>query len=687
MSVAPGNTTAGEFDWSYNTPGVDDSTGAVIYTGTVSSEYDDPDFPTPDEYIASLPHPVFKTGNTLMPLSRYGWSLSYQTNKEFQRWGYALEAGSACDSVAGNLADPTSDLAKLVALAQSDPTKYGLSVETCRSMFDNAPDALMDHDGSGVLINPRTWSPEAPSRALSTIAASTTSYLQQIASVAQISIVINGGERGLGVYGADESTWTQDPAVVAAESTFPSWSDYVSQRKTQQEMYITNAVRSVTNAPYIYYTAGGNKDRNRIFWGNWWLWDWDYKYMQTISDMPSNEAYYKHFNSGWVNSPTGTTGSDDALTLALNAVGYASSFGKPLSYNWLGGGYDLIATSSANSDIGLYYGFLKSYYVAGMVGGNAGYYSYPTGGFTPPFDKNAPPNWLQQMIALGHVHAEFSYLEDMLRNGDLLPGPMMHQWSLEQPAYEFWTGFYNDRVLARKMKGSQRWLISAWAADAIPRTVSVTIPTLGTISVYAQPTGTLYDARIVSGVQHLTMIDNGSMTPTVPSGLTLPSSTPDADDVPYPTVALTSTATTVRVGRTVTFTASPSNLYASASTTKFLANNVLLNSDSYQSSSYTWTPTTPGTFSVTAVVGDTAGNYANSNTKTITVTGTGVSTPVGVIMRLMGGCLSPKRRHPAHRRKEVNYSCKNPPSLSGSRTIFDIPAVHDLNWGAGRRRY
>ena len=79
---------------------------------------------------------------------------------------------------------------------------------------------------------------------------------------------------------------------------------------------------------------------------------------------------------------------------------------------------------------------------------------------------------------------------------------MMHQWSLEQPAYEFWTGFYNDRVLARKMKGSQRWLISAWAADAIPRTVSVTIPTLGTISVYAQPTGTLYDARIVSGVQH-----------------------------------------------------------------------------------------------------------------------------------------------------------------------------------------
>ena len=147
-------------------------------------------------------------------------------------------------------------------------------------------------------------------------------------------------------------------------------------------MYITNAVRSVTNAPYIYYTAGGNKDRNRIFWGNWWLWDWDYKYMQTISDMPSNEAYYKHFNSGWVDSPTGTTGSDDALTLALNAVGYASSFGKPLSYNWLGGGYDLIATSSANSDIGLYYGFLKSYYVAGMVGGNAGYYSYPTGGFT-----------------------------------------------------------------------------------------------------------------------------------------------------------------------------------------------------------------------------------------------------------------------------------------------------------------
>ena len=642
LSVAPGNTTAGEFDWNYKTPGIDDSTGSVIYSGIVTSEYDDPNFPTPDEYLATLPHPVFKANNTMMPLSRYGWSLSYPTNKELQRWGYALDFGSVCDGVAANLANPTSDFAKLVALAQSDPTKYGLSVETCRNIFDNAPDAAMDHDGSGSLISPKTFSPETSSSVLSTLAASTQSYLQQVADVAPISIVINGGERGLAVYGWGAPQWQQDPAVVAAESTFPSWSDYISQRKTQQEMYITHAVHAVTAAPYVYYLIGGSPDRNRLFWGNWWQWDWDYKYTQSVPDFPGSQAYYANDNTGWVNSPGGTINGDDALTLSLNAIGYASSFGKPLSYNWLNGGYNLTPTSPSNSDMGLYYGFLKTYYTAGMIGGNAGYYSYPDGGFDAVFDKNAPPNWLVQMMALGHVHAEFSYLEDMLRNGDLLPGPMMHRWSTAQPAYEFWTGFYNDRVLVRKQKGYQRWLISAWAADAIPRTVSVTIPTLGTISVNAQPTGTLYDARVVSGVQHLTIIDNGSMTPTVPSGLTLPSSTPDADGVPYPTLTLSSTATTVGVGSTVRFTASPSNLYASASTTKFLANNVLLNPDTYQSSTYTWTPTAPGTFSVVAVVGDNAGNYVTSNAKVITVTGTSVSSPLGVIMRLVGGAFRQK---------------------------------------------
>src|SRR5208337_4232653 len=474
-----------------------------------------------------------------------------------------------CPSFVAQINQPVTRFAKLVALAQSDPTRYGLSIEPCRDFYDKAPDGAFAHDASGNLITPKSFSSEAPSSILSTIANSTISYLRQLTSIAPISIIINGGERGVGVIGNNYQQWTHDPTIMTAETSVGSWSVYESQRKVRQEMYITDGVHSLSAAPYIYYPIGGNPDRNVVFWGGWWQWDWDYKYTQSIPDLPSNQAYYKAGNSGWINSSNGTTQGDDALTVALNAIGYASSFGKPLSYNWLNGGFNIVPTSPANSDVGLYYGFLKSYYTAGTIGGNAGYYSYPVGGFDAVFDKNAPPNWLQQIEALGQVHAEFSYLEDMERDGDLLPDPMMHQWSRSQPAYEFWTGFYNDRVLVRKMKGYKRWLISAWASDAIPRTVSVTIPTLGTISIYAQPAATLYDARIVGGLQRLTIIDNGSMTPTVPSGLVLPASTPDADATPYPTVALSTTATNgqATVGNTITLTATPSNLYTSASTT------------------------------------------------------------------------------------------------------------------------
>ena len=52
-------------------------------------------------------------------------------------------------------------------------------------------------------------------------------------------------------------------------------------------------------------------------------------------------------------------------------------------------------------------GFLKCYYTAGMVGGVAGYFSYPPGGFEA--DLGDPmPSWLQQMVTLAHAQALFA---------------------------------------------------------------------------------------------------------------------------------------------------------------------------------------------------------------------------------------------------------------------------------------
>lgn len=107
----------------------------------------------------------------------------------------------------------------------------------------------------------------------------------------------------------------------------------------------------------------------------------------------SLSIYYKEFNSGW-------TGQYDVLTLVLNAVGGDIAQGEPLSYNWLCGGLEQKNLGpEAFSDPEHYMGFLKCYYTVGMVGGVAGYFSYPPGGFEADLADQVL-SWLQQMVTM-----------------------------------------------------------------------------------------------------------------------------------------------------------------------------------------------------------------------------------------------------------------------------------------------
>jgi hypothetical protein len=165
-------------------------------------------------------------------------------------------------------------------------------------------------------------------------------------------------------------------------------------------------------------------------------------------------------------------------------------------------------------DITRWMGFLKCYYTAGMIGANVGYYEYPTGGFGATFPADTPPHWLRQMVAAAQVHALFTHLEPYLRQGDLLPGPNMHHWTKLQPAYEFPTGDANARVLARKLRGKEDWLVTAWAADGPDRDVTVTIPILGKVTVLARASGSVYRATCPNGIASLALIDKNGLLPT-----------------------------------------------------------------------------------------------------------------------------------------------------------------------------
>jgi hypothetical protein len=189
-------------------------------------------------------------------------------------------------------------------------------------------------------------------------------------------------------------------------------------------------------------------------------------------------------------------------------------FGDALSYNWMNAGWAREKLGEdAFGDLDRYMGYLKCYYTAGMVGGVAGYFAYPDGGFGGDLGQE-PPHWLSQMIVLARAHALFSHLDDFLRNGELLPGPNRHSWSNDLPAYEFPTGDSDARVLVRKHKQREQWLVTAWAAGGEDRGVTVTVPGLGEVPVRARTCGSVYRAKVTGGRPALELVDRDGKLPT-----------------------------------------------------------------------------------------------------------------------------------------------------------------------------
>ncbi len=467
---------------------------------------------TPLEHLRAAPRPRFRAGHTLPPLTRWGWRLSYDMQVELtEHWGYALELGDANEASVAQLDDPKTLPARLCALTASDPKRYPLSVLVHRACYDkklleSAPPETWCQDAEGKMIEPRTWSPEAPDIVFRRAAAAAVEPIRKVQAKAPIAIILNGGEYALSVAGHCAKVWQKDPKVMKAKGE-RDWFDYISERKAHQEMIITEAIRAAcpNRLLYIFYYVEGCPHRNR--YGGWKAWAWDYPPMRRVSDLPSSSIYYMHFNSGW-------TGDNDMLTQALNATAQHIAAGDPLSYNWLNAGWTRERMGEkAFGDIARYVGYLKCYYTAGMLGGVAGYFAYPKGGFDADIAEQ-PPHWLAQMTALGHVHALFSHLEEFLRNGDLLPGPERHRWSKDLPAHEFPTGDPTARVVARKHRERDEWLITAWAADGPNRKVCVTIPNLGAVQVEARACGSVYRAIVRDGQPSLRRLDDNGMSPT-----------------------------------------------------------------------------------------------------------------------------------------------------------------------------
>ena len=503
---------------------------------------------TPAQWLQRQPKPMFKAGHTLPRLTRYAYDLSVETQTVFaEDWHYTLQTNYLSDArVADALKDPTNHDARLIALTKSDPKKYPLAVTADRNEPVNPDPATFLRDAEGNLINGSTYSPLNPQSTLDQMAELRARPIRELLKKVPISIVLNAGEYGLGVPGFMRDIAARDPKVAAAQTASGlDWISFISKGKKREMDTIRSTVKKAApEALYIYY-ATGPTGRNS-YWG-WRDWGTDPEDALEGSDLPSSEHYYKHFNSGYLSVP-GVHVDSDLLSRALNATGFQIKHGQKYSYDWLWAGAADEAdpnappvaaptaapkapslpqfqegnaaalvdpTASELSPVDLYTGFLKCIFTAGTLGGNAGYYKLPGGGFNGTFPADKPKHYLPQMTALSQVQAMFSHLESDVRDSDLLPGPNKHAKSTDQPAYEFPTGYVNTRVLARKHNTQVKWLLTAWAADGVERPVKVIIPELGEIALLARAAGSVYTVTLKEKKPLLMLNDANAMLPTV----------------------------------------------------------------------------------------------------------------------------------------------------------------------------
>ncbi len=429
----------------------------------------------------------------------------------------------------------------------------------------------------------RIFSPEAPTSIFEeagTYWAAPIKKLKTLFPTIKTPVIINGAEAGLDVLGwTNWWYWRQDPAVwqaVGRTTELTPWYDYISTQKARQEAPIANAFRAAVpdHDLYINYTCSGTGSRDtRGGMTSWKQWAWDYSKRRATTDLPAMESYYGYYGS-WITA-------NDLYSQATNRIAQQIALGDTLAYNFVSAGWlttqrtlastmsssdmQLVVTDSIDSlsDTGKFYieseimaysskdnvnksftisargvdGTLPSSHAAGTVfyktpspyiSESEGYMGflkmlYAIGTISScqfyGITYEADPNWLWQFQDLGHVHALYSYLEDYLRNGDLLTQEgIMHRWSTDLPAYEFTTGYTWTRVVARKKKSTNDWLIAAWAQDGIERNVNVTIPVLGTITLNARPAGSVYTAVLDGTTPVIKLIDTDAMNPTAGLG-------------------------------------------------------------------------------------------------------------------------------------------------------------------------
>lgn len=493
-------------------------------------------------YLQQLPKPKFNPNHQLIPISlAAGWSeeFPFEIRKELaDYWGYGLFFGRVTHkNVEEAINNPRSVFGKVLQLAKSNPKKYPLDTYLDTQNFfrkpkinpSSYPDAFA-HDNVGNLIK-KFPNPEMRDETWQVIIEKLIAPLKRLADEGvNFNVIQHWSEWFIPVVGHNASNLLNDPLIKAkyqdrlnngefkpnSNPSYDSFCNYLHLRKAYYEKMLADEVKAIApnRNSYNIYTLNGGNDYGR--YGGWGKWvDFVLNIGETchISDYPGGSFYT--INGSFQNRGRYANQINDLLSRLLASRGAELAVKHQFNQPWVW----LRETSKTQK----YLGFLRCAFLAGA----RGFISY-----LEPDDKSNyiysqeinelnPPAWVTQVVELGYLSAQFSCLDRYLLEGDLLEGPFPHRfWAQHQywknhsphPSYcldnpfEIMTkgGWKNAipgkvRIVARKLRNQDKYLLCAWATDGINRQTWIELPNFGRFDVVAKPEGNLYEATMSSG--------------------------------------------------------------------------------------------------------------------------------------------------------------------------------------------
>jgi hypothetical protein len=329
-----------------------------------------------------------------------------------------------------------------------------------------------------------------------------------------VSAVADQGEWGLGALGFlwEEYTpgvwrpmWQRDPAVIAAANADPiaqgNLNRFASLQTARQHRLVKDAIYAAAglspSVPWFGYSGTGFVyDRGR--WGAWSDWGGYLEDVATWSAFAGEEFYI--MGDDWTGVDGGGTPQDYMTRMLNTAAGQRAIQGRSRMVPWISaGGWNPETGPGAYScPRERYTGFMKMMFTCGAVGtlqddyGGDQHIRFNTAiGAEPTVQVWG---WMDA----AHIRALFTYYDDIIWDGELVAGPGEHPFNGNDPiAPKPLLGFrpIGDTaawVVARKAAGADRWLVSTFITSGAERTVTVSIPGPGSLTLRSRAAGCVY---------------------------------------------------------------------------------------------------------------------------------------------------------------------------------------------------